>query len=119
MVLEAAAAIETGQADVALIVIIRQLEAFGFCGPGEGGPFVEDGQIALGGSHPVTTDGGTMSFSHAGASPQMLQRAIRGVQQLRGACGPLQVPAARVALCTGGGAGALFTAVVLLGRDVD
>ncbi len=98
--------------------IIRQLETFGFCAPGEGGPFVSDGHIALGGSHPVTTDGGTMSFSHAGASPQMLQRAIRGVQQLRGDCGPLQVPAARVALCTGGGAGALFTAVVLLGRDV-
>jgi acetyl-CoA acetyltransferase len=99
--------------------IIRQLEAFGFCGPGEGGPFVEDGHIALGGSHPVTTDGGTMSFSHAGASPQMLQRVIRGVEQLRGDCGPLQVPDARVALCSNGGAGALFTTVALLGRDVS
>ena len=97
--------------------IIRQLEAFGFCGPGEGGPFVEDGHIAITGSHPVTTDGGTMSFSHAGASPQMLQRVIRGVQQLRGEAGPLQVPDARVALCSGGGAGALFTSVVLLGTD--
>ncbi|MBX6388143.1 MAG: thiolase family protein [Frankia sp.] len=96
--------------------IIRQLEAFGFCGPGEGGPFVEDGHIAIDGSHPVTTDGGTMSFSHAGASPQMLQRVIRGVEQLRGDCGPLQVPGAEVALCTAGGAGALFLALVLLGR---
>lgn len=97
--------------------IIRQLEAFGFCGPGEGGPFVEDGHIAITGSHPVTTDGGTMSFSHAGASPQMLQRVIRGVQQLRGQAGPLQVTDARVALCSGGGAGALFTSVVLLGTE--
>jgi len=97
--------------------IIRQLEAFGFCGPGEGGPFVADGHIDITGSHPVTTDGGTMAFSHAGASPQMLQRVIRGVQQLRGQAGPLQVPGARVALCSGGGAGALFNAVALLGTE--
>jgi acetyl-CoA acetyltransferase len=97
--------------------IIRQLEAFGFCGPGEGGPFVEDGHIDLTGSHPVTTDGGTMSFSHAGASPQMLQRVIRGVQQVRGEAGPLQVPDAEVALCSGGGAGALFTSVAILGTE--
>lgn len=97
--------------------IIRQLEAFGFCEPGEGGPFVADGHIGIDGSHPVTTDGGTMSFSHAGASPQMYQRVIRGVQQLRGDAGPLQVPGADVALCSGGGAGALFTSVMLLGSE--
>jgi acetyl-CoA acetyltransferase len=96
--------------------IIRQLEAFGFCPPGEGGPFVEDGHIDIDGSHPVTTDGGTMSFSHAGASPQMLQRVIRGVQQLRGHAGPLQVPGAEIALCSGGGAGALFNTVAILGK---
>jgi acetyl-CoA acetyltransferase len=97
--------------------IIRQLETFGFCGPGEGGPFVEAGHIDIGGSHPVTTDGGTMSFSHAGASPQMFQRVIRGVQQVRGEAGPRQVPGAEVALCSGGGAGALFTTVALVGRE--
>lgn len=95
--------------------IIRQLEAFRFCGDGEGGPFVADGHIALDGSHPITTDGGTMSFSHAGVNPQMLQRAIRAVQQLRGECGDLQVPDAHVALCSNGGAGALFTTVLILG----
>ncbi|WP_433368991.1 thiolase family protein [Streptosporangium sp. CA-115845] len=99
--------------------IIRQLEAFGFCEPGEGGPFVEDGHIAITGSHPVTTDGGTMSFSHAGGSPQMFQRVIRGVQQLRGEAGPLQVPGAEVALCSGAGAGALFNSVVLLGTEAS
>jgi acetyl-CoA acetyltransferase len=97
--------------------IIRQLEAFGFCGPGEGGPFVADGHIDITGTHPVTTDGGTMAFSHAGASPQMLQRVIRGVQQLRGQAGPLQVPGASVALCSGGGAGALFNAIAILGTE--
>ncbi|MCV7029852.1 thiolase family protein [Mycobacterium sherrisii] len=97
--------------------IIRQLEAFGFCGDGEGGPFVADGHIAIGGSHPITTDGGTMSFSHAGSNPQMMQRAVRAVQQLRGEAGPLQVRDAHIALCSNGGAGALFTTVLLLGDE--
>ncbi|TDC58659.1 thiolase family protein [Actinomadura sp. KC345] len=98
--------------------IIRQLEALRFCPEGEGGPFVEDGRIEPGGSHPITTDGGLMSFSHAGANPQMMQRVIRGVQQVRGDAGPLQVPDAHVALCTTGGAGALFTGVILLGDEL-
>lgn len=97
--------------------IIRQLEAFRFCGDGEGGPFVEDGHIDLRGSHPVATDGGLMSFSHAGSNPQMIQRVIRGVQQVRGEAGPLQVPGARVALCSNGGPGALFNTVILLGDE--
>ncbi|CNK31887.1 acetyl-CoA acetyltransferase [Mycobacterium tuberculosis] len=97
--------------------IIRQLEAFGFCGEGEGGPFVADGHIAIDGSHPVTTDGGTMSFSHAGSNPQMMQRAIRAVQQLRGDAGTLQVPDAHIALCSNGGAGALFTTLMILGDE--
>jgi acetyl-CoA acetyltransferase len=97
--------------------IIRQLEAFRFCLDGEGGPFVEDGHVAITGSHPITTDGGTMSFSHAGTNPQMMQRAIRGVQQIRGTAGALQVPEAHVALCSNGGAGALFTTVLLLGDE--
>ena len=42
------------------------------------------GHIGPGGRIPVTTDGGTMSYSHAGLNVQMLQRVIRGVQQLRG-----------------------------------
>jgi acetyl-CoA acetyltransferase len=97
--------------------IIRQLEAFGFCGEGEGGPFVADGHIAIGGSHPITTDGGTMSFSHAGSNPQMMQRAVRAVQQLRREADNLQVPDAHIALCSNGGAGALFTTVLILGDE--
>ncbi len=97
--------------------IIRQLEAFRFCPDGEGGPFVEDGHIALTGSHPITTDGGLMSYSHAGVNPQMMQRVIRGVQQIRGEAGELQVPDTHVALCSNGGSGALFTTVMLLGDE--
>ena len=97
--------------------IIRQLEAFGFCGEGEGGAFVDDGHIEPGGRLPVTTDGGTMSYSHPGINAQMLQRVIRGVEQLRGTCATNQVDGATVALCSNGGSGALFTDVLLLGGE--
>jgi acetyl-CoA acetyltransferase len=97
--------------------IIRQFEAFGFCKEGEGGDFVMDGTIGEGGRYPITTDGGLMSFSHGGATVQLLQRVIRGVQQVRGECVTRQVPGAEVAMCSGGGAGALFTDVMLLGAQ--
>lgn len=97
--------------------IIRQFEAFGFCAEGEGADLVHSGAIEPGGRWPVTTDGGTMSFSHGGAAVQLVQRVIRGVQQLRGTCATMQVPGAEVALCSGGGAGALFTDVMLLGKE--
>ena len=97
--------------------IIRQFEAYGFCEEGEGGEFIMDGRIGPGGQYPVTTDGGTMSFSHGGAAVQQLQRVIRGVEQLRGTCVTSQVPNAQVAMCSNGGAGALFTDVMLLGTE--
>jgi hypothetical protein len=75
------------------------------------------GTIGPGGRYPVTTDGGLMSFSHGGATVQLLQRVIRGVQQLRGTCATMAVPGAEVAMCTGGGAGALFTDVLILGTE--
>ena len=97
--------------------IIRQFETFGFCAEGEGGEYVTSGAIEPGGATPVTTDGGTMSFSHGGAAVQLIQRVVRGVEQLRGDCVSMQVPGAEVAMCTGGGSGALFTDVLLLGVD--
>ena len=39
------------------------------------------------------------------------------VQQLRGECPTMQVDGAEVALCSNGGSGALFTDVLLLGKD--
>jgi acetyl-CoA acetyltransferase len=97
--------------------IIRQMEVLGFCGEGEGGPFVEAGSTGPDGRIPVTTDGGTMAFSHPGINAQQLQRVIRGVQQLRGTCPTRQVAGAEVAICSNGGSGALFTDVLLLGAD--
>lgn len=97
--------------------IIRQLEAFGFCAEGEGGAFVASGAIGPGGTLPVTTDGGTMSFGHPGIIAQQLQRVARGVEQLRGTCVSMQVPGAEVALCSAGGSGALFSDVMVLGVE--
>ena len=75
-----------------------------------------DGTIGPGGRFPITTDGGTMSFGHGGATVQLLQRVIRGVEQLRGTCPTMQVDGASVSMCTNGGAGALFTDVMILGN---
>jgi len=97
--------------------VIRQLEVFGFCGPGEGGDFVMDGQLRMDGKFPAVTNGGLLSFSHAGLA-QLLQKPISAVQQLRGEYPPeLTVKDARVALTSNGGSGALFTDVLLLGTQ--
>ncbi len=97
--------------------IIRQLEAFGFCKQGEGGDFVMDGRIRIDGELPVVTNGGLLSFSHAGLA-QLLQKVISAVLQLQGSCPEeLAVPDAEVAIATNGGAGALFCDVILVGRE--
>jgi acetyl-CoA acetyltransferase len=96
--------------------IIRQFEAFEFCREGEGGDFVMQA-MGPGGSHPTTTDGGLLSFGHAGGTTQLLQRVIRGVEQLQGSCLSGQVTGAEIALCSNGGAGALFNDVILLGKE--
>jgi acetyl-CoA acetyltransferase len=96
--------------------IIRQAEAFGFCEPGEGGDFVTVGPMGPGGSLPITTDGGLMSFSHGGGTVQLLQRVVRATHQLQGLCESDQVPGAEVALCSNGGSGALFSDVLLVGK---
>lgn len=97
--------------------IIRQLEAFGFCGEGEGGDFVMEGRIRIDGSLPVATNGGTLSFSHAGVV-QLLQKPINAALQLRGELPEaLTVPDAGVAMASNGGAGALFCDTMLLGRE--
>jgi acetyl-CoA acetyltransferase len=96
--------------------IIRQFEAFEFCQPGEGGEFILSEGIGPDGRFPVTTDGGTMSFSHSG-SAQMLQRVVRGVQQIQGTCVSSQLAEVEVVICSNGGAGAMFNDVILLGDD--
>ena len=97
--------------------VIRQLEAYGFCKEGEGGDFVMDGRIRIDGELPVATNGGLLSYSHAGLV-QMLQKPINAALQLQGKLPEqLTVPGARVAIASGGGSGALFNDVILLGKE--
>jgi len=96
-------------------VNLMQYEALGFCGRGEGGPFVEGGRTAPGGDFPANTDGGGLSLCHPGAFGTFL--LIEAVRQLRGECGERQVPGAEVALCNGCGGQAGSACTVILGRD--
>ena len=76
-----------------------------------------DGRIKIDGEFPVVTNGGTLSFSHAGTL-QMLQKVMAAYEQLTGKLpAELTVPNASVAMVSNGGSGALFCDVMLLGRE--
>lgn len=79
--------------------VLFQLEDYGWCGKGEGGPFVEGGRIGPGGSIPVNTSGGLLSAYHYGDLTGLSEAVI----QLRGAGGERQVEGARVGIVTGHG----------------
>lgn len=96
------------------ITVLETLENLGFCKKGEGGAFVQNGRIGLGGALPINTDGGGLSSNHPGMRGIFL--VIEAVKQLRGECGPRQVPDCKVALChgTGGMLGLRHSGVTLL-----
>lgn len=77
------------------------LEAFGFCGQGEGGGFVGDGSaLTLGGSLPVNTWGGQLS----GGRLHGYGFVAEAMRQIRGEALGVQVPDADVvAVGVGGG----------------
>jgi acetyl-CoA acetyltransferase len=79
--------------------VILWLEHAGFCAVGEGGAFVENGRIQLGGELPVNTAGGNLSESYM----EGWLHIVEGVRQMRGSCGERQVKDAEVCLVTGRG----------------
>jgi acetyl-CoA acetyltransferase len=87
------------------------LEDMGFCGAGEGGAFVEAGNIDLGGSLPTNTHGGLLSYN--GGHGHFIVEATR---QLRGECGERQVPNAKIAVSQGTAALASSSITLVLGR---
>jgi acetyl-CoA acetyltransferase len=96
------------------ITVLLLLEDLGFCKKGEGGAFVQNGRIALGGQLPINTDGGGLSSNHPGMRGIFL--IIEAVRQLRGQCGPRQVPGAKLAVAHGSGGVLSSQATTILGR---
>ena len=79
-------------------MVLAQLEDFGFCERGEGGPFVESGAIRFeGGSLPINTDGGQLSGGYVWGMTHVRE----AVAQIRGLA-VNQVQSCDLALVTGG-----------------
>jgi acetyl-CoA acetyltransferase len=78
--------------------VIMQLEDYGFCPKGAGGPFVSSGATALsGGKIPINTDGGQLSCGYVWGMTHVRE----AVEQIRGVA-VNQVAGAELALVTGG-----------------
>jgi len=91
-------------------LVIMQLESFGFCKLGEGGPFVRNGALEIGGRLPTNTSGGCLSEAYIHGLNQLLE----GVRQVRGTS-PVQVPNCKTVLVTSG-SGIPTSAVILHSR---
>jgi acetyl-CoA acetyltransferase len=110
------AGIGPGDVDVAQIYdhftgcVLMQIEDFGFCKRGEGGPFIESGALSWhGGSLPTNTHGGSLSEAYIHG----LNHLVEGVRSLRGQS-TSPVEDAEVCLVTSGAC--VASSAVLLGR---
>lgn len=79
--------------------VLLQVEGYGWCKKGEGGPFVEAGNIAPGGTIPINTGGGLLASHHLGDFTPIAE----AITQIRGEGRARQVKGAEVALATGHG----------------
>ncbi|HEX6417548.1 MAG TPA: thiolase family protein [Acidimicrobiales bacterium] len=90
------------------------LEALGFCGRGESGPFVEGGhRIARDGELPVNTHGGQLSAGRLHGFGFLHEACL----QLRGEAGERQVPGRRVEVAVVANGGGSVAGVMLLTRQ--
>jgi len=61
-------------------LVVISLEEYGFCKPGDGGPFAADGNLRLGGRLPTNTSGGSLSEAYVHG----MNLVVEGVRQIRG-----------------------------------
>jgi acetyl-CoA acetyltransferase len=97
------------------ISALLHLEDLGFCPKGDGGAFVEDGKLGPGGSLPLNTNGGGLSYTHPGQYGMFL--LVEAVRQLRGECGPRQVTGADVGVAHGSGGFLSTMGTIVLGTE--
>jgi acetyl-CoA acetyltransferase len=92
---------------------IYGLEALGFMPKGEAGAFIADGNTEPGGSLPVNTNGGGLSYTHTGMYGMFA--TLEGVRQIRGEAAANVNPNISVVLGNGG----MFATVgvLVLGRS--
>ena len=103
------------------ITVLMSLEDLGFCGKGQGGRFVADGNLISGvGKLPFNTDGGGLCNNHP-TNRGGMTKVIEAVRQLRGEAHPkVQVPDCTLALAhsTGGQISTrMGSATAILGRN--
>jgi acetyl-CoA acetyltransferase len=117
----AMAGIKPDEVDVLLaydsftITALLHLEDLGFCAKGDGGAFVEDGNIGPGGALPLNTNGGGLSFTHPGQYGMFL--LVEAVRQLRGDALGHQVDDAAIAVAHGAGGFLSTMGTVILGSE--
>jgi acetyl-CoA acetyltransferase len=99
--------------DAFTVNTILFLEDLGFSPKGEGGRFVESGNLAPGGGLAVNTNGGGLSCVHPGMYGVFTM--IEAARQLRGEAGERQVEAPSTALCHGNGVTLSHQATAIFG----
>ena len=99
------------------ITALLHLEDLGFCAKGEGGPFVEDGKLGPGGSLPMNTNGGGLSYTHPGQYGMFL--LVEAVRQLRGECGERQLADPQIAVAHGSGGVLSTMGTIVLGTEAS
>jgi acetyl-CoA acetyltransferase len=97
--------------DCFTITVLLQLEDYGFCPKGDGGPFAAGGAIGLEGSVPINTAGGNLSEGYIHG----LNHIVEGVRQIRGAS-TNQVAGSEVCLVTSGIPTATSALILTKGR---
>ena len=90
--------------------VLMQIEDYGFCERGEGGPFVENGALSWqGGSLPTNTHGGSLSEAYIHG----LNHVVEGVRSLRGES---TSPVENAEVCLVTSAACVPSSAILLGR---
>lgn len=93
---------------------IIELEDLGFCEKGEGGPYVDEGHIDVGGDLPFNTDGGWLSWGQCGMYCSM-EPVIECIRQLRMEALGKQVDNVEIGLVHSAGGPLSCNSVAILG----